>query len=135
MKIIVRFALPALLALGAQLPATALAQSHPHPAPMDPAAVAPPLAYESAFTGYKPGHEPATVSWKESNARVAQPLPGAGEHDGHAGHDMGGMKHGAGPKASNEHDGHDMGSMDHGGHKPAAPGNKKDPHQGHKHKE
>ncbi|HEY0488678.1 MAG TPA: hypothetical protein VGD30_04120 [Telluria sp.] len=152
----IRLALPALLALGAQFPGTAFAQSNP--APMNPAAAAAPLKYESAFAGYKPAQEPAAVAWKESNARVAQPLPGAGEHDGHgghaghdmggmkhgadkkavdehAGHDMGGMKHGAEKKAADEHAGHDMGGMDHGGHKQAAPPSKKDPHQGHQHKE
>ena len=169
----IRLALPALLALGTQLPATALAQANP--APMNPTAAALPLKYESAFAAYKPGQEPAAVAWKESNARVAQPLPGAGGHDEHAGHDMGSMKrgaekkaadehaghdmgsmkhgaetkatdehaghdmgsmkHGAEKKATDEHAGHDMGSMDHGVHKQAAPTSKKDPHQGHQHKE
>jgi hypothetical protein len=135
MNTIFRFALPAVLAVGAQFPATALAQSAAHPAPMNSAAAAPPLAYESAFTGYQPGQEPAAVSWKESNARVTQPLPGADEHAGHAGHNMGGMKHGAEAKPADPHAGHDMGSMDHGGHKKAAPAGKKDPHHGHQHKE
>lgn len=175
MKTTIRFALPALLALGVQLPGTALAQSKPHPAPMNPAAAAPPLTYESAFTGYRPGQEQPAVAWKESNARVALPLSGAGEHDEHAGHAMGGIKHGAGEKAADPHAGHnmggmkpgaektandphaghdmggmkhgakkaandphaghDMGGMDHSGRKPATPTSKKDPHQGHQHKE
>lgn len=123
----IRFALPAMLAFAAQFPGVALAQASAHPAPMNPAAAAAPLVYESAFAGYKPGSEPALVPWKESNARVAQPLPG--EHDNHAGHDMGAMKPVSG------HKGHEMGSMDHSGHKQAVPASKKDPHQGHQHKE
>lgn len=114
MTSIIRFALPAMLALGAQFPHAALAQPGAQAAPMDPSAPAAPLTYDSAFAGYRPAADVAVVDWKESNARVAQPLPGADEH---AGHDMGAMKHGAAPDVK------------------APPPAKKDPHHGHEHKE
>lgn len=88
MKKLIRFALPALLAFGAQLPVAALAQDKPQPAAMNAAAAAAPLAYESAFSGYRADQDIQAVGWKESNERVTQP------HDAHAGHDMGAMKRG-----------------------------------------
>lgn len=113
MKTLIRFALPALLAIGAQFPGAALAQDKPPPAPMTATAPAAPITYESAFSDYRTDKDAQPVTWKEANARVAQP------HDEHAGHDMGAMKHGHHAKPA------------------AAPEAKnKDPHQGHhQHKE
>ena len=83
---------------------------------MKPDAPTAPIAYESAFAGYRSDKDTPAVAWKESNQRVAQP------HDEHAGHDMGAMKHGH--------------------HVQPAPApvpvpetKNKDPHQGHQHKE
>lgn len=115
MKKLIRFALPAMLAFGAQLPAAALAQEKSQLAPADAAAPAAPLAYESAFAGYRSDKDIPAVGWKESNERVAQP------HDEHAGHDMGAMKHGHHGKAATP--------------APAPKAKPDDPHHGHQHKE
>lgn len=105
----IRLSLAALLAFGAQLPVAALAQDKAPPAPTDAAVPGAPVAYESAFAGYRSDKDNKAVDWKESNARVAQP------HDEHAGHDMSAMKHVQPP--------------------PAPESKKKDPHHGHQHKE
>lgn len=94
MKKLIRFALPAMLAFGAQSHVAAFAQDKPQPAPTDAAAPAAPVAYDSAFAGYRSDKDIPAVSWKESNERVAQP------HDEHAGHDMGAMQHGHHGKAA-----------------------------------
>ncbi|MBZ2209746.1 hypothetical protein [Massilia soli] len=107
-----RFALLALMAGAA--PVSAGAQDSPELAPMKATAAAAPLAYESAFAGYRGDKELVPVAWKDSNARVAQP------HDEHAGHDMGAMKHGHHAKPAPA---------------PAPEPKNKDPHQGHQHKE
>lgn len=119
MKKLIRFALPAMLAFGAQWHAAAFAQDKAQPAPTDAAAPAAPVVYDSAFAGYRSDKDTPAVGWKESNARVAQP------HDEHAGHDMGAMTHGQHGKAA-----------------PAAtpaPADKADkadkPHHSHQHKE
>lgn len=116
MKKLIRFALPAMLAFGAQWHAAAFAQDKAQPVPTDAAAPAAPIAYDSAFAGYRSDKDIPAVGWKESNQRVAQP------HDEHAGHDMGAMTHGQHGKAA-----------------PAptpAPADKADkPHHSHQHKE
>lgn len=115
MTILIRFTVLPLLAFGAAFPATGLAQSKPDLAPLSASAAAAPLDYASVFADFRSDKELPPVSWKDSNAKVAQPHK---EHDEHAGHDMSAMAHG-----------------DHA--KPAAKPetNKKDPHQGHQHKE
>lgn len=126
MKKLIRFALPAMLAFGAHYPVAALAQDKPQLAPMNAAAPAAPLAYESAFADYRIDKDTPAVGWKESNERVAQP------HDEHAGHDMGAMKHGhhgqAAPAAA-------PAPAPTPAPAPAPAPKNKDPHQGHQHKE
>ncbi|MCC6070837.1 hypothetical protein ACFSQU_14975 [Massilia sp. GCM10020059] len=123
MNKLIRFALPAMLALGAQLPAAALAQDKALLAPADAAAPAAPLAYDSAFAGYRSDKDNPAVGWKESNERVTQP------HDEHAGHDMGAMKHG--------HHGHAAtpAPAPAPAASPAPAPKANDPHHGHQHKE
>lgn len=92
---------PALLA--AALANTATAQSKAPPSPLDAGAPAAPLAYDSAFTGYRAYQEPQPASWKETNAIIGQspghgahgapaapaapaPQPKADPHQGHHGH-------------------------------------------------
>lgn len=112
MKKRMHFALPVILVVAAQFPVAALAQDKPQLAPMNATAPAAPIAYESAFTGYRADKDTPAVGWKESNERVAQP------RDEHAGHDMSAMKHG-----------------NHAQPAPAPEAKNKDPHQGHQHKE
>lgn len=80
-------------------------------APLEAAAPTRPLAYESAFAGYKSDTDPKVADWKATNAAIAG-APGHGGHGGHAGHA-----------------GHDMSKKD---DKPAA-APAKDPHAEHKH--
>lgn len=141
MKKLIRFALPAMLAFGAQWHVAAFAQDKAQPAPTDAAAPAAPVAYDSAFAGYRSDKDTPAVGWKESNERVAQP------HDEHAGHDMGSMAHGQ----HGQHGQHGKAAMAHGQHgqhgKPAPaaapapadqaaePAKADKPHHSHQHKE
>lgn len=115
MTILIRFTVLPLLAFGAAFPAAASAQGKPDLAPLSASAAAAPPAYVSVFADFRSDKDLPPVSWKDSNAKVAQP------HDEHAGHDMSAMAHG-------EHAVHA---------RPAAQPetNKQDPHQGHQHKE
>ena len=120
MNKLIRFAMPALLAFGAHLPVAALAQDKPQLAPLDASAPAAPIAYESAFAGFRSDKDIQPVAWKDSNDRVTQ------AHDEHAGHDMGAMKHG--------HQGHAAPAAK-PAPAPAPEAKKNDPHHGHHHKE
>lgn len=57
--------------------------------PADPAATAPPVAYRSAFEGYRPFKEEPIVDWRKLNAEVGAVgghvgiMGGAGGHAGH----------------------------------------------------
>lgn len=89
----------ALLAAGATATAAPPAQPR-QPDPLAAAAPAPPLAYASAFDGYRADQELKLADWKASNAAVA----GKG---GHAGHAMPAMKQpdakAADPHAEHKH--------------------------------
>ncbi len=84
--------------------ATAAAQSRDPLRPDDPAAAAPAINHESAFTGYQPFREELRKSWRQANREVAD-NPGMGSMQGMAGHSMPGMDAKSGAA------GHDMGSM------------------------
>ncbi len=51
--------------------AGALAESPSRPDPADPGAKVPPLAYESAFAGYRAGREAEVAPWKKVNEEVS----------------------------------------------------------------
>ena len=69
----------------------AVAQQHPpRPNPADPAAVVPPVRYESAFTGYTSYLEQDLAAWREVNDEVARigghiKMFGGAGHAGHGG--------------------------------------------------
>lgn len=77
----------ALAALAALAPHAAAQQQAAKPHPADPAAPAPVVKYESAFTGYRSFREEPLAPWRAVNDEVAR----AGGHIGivggaHAGH-------------------------------------------------
>lgn len=86
-----RLMLPLLLAGAAGAVHAAPPAQQRQPDPLDAAAPARSLAYDSAFAGYKSDAEPKVTDWKATNAAVAN-SPGHGGHSGHAGHDMSKMK-------------------------------------------
>jgi len=110
-----RLILPVLLA-GAAASLAAAPAPEGQPAPLDPAAAASPLVYDSAFAGYKAYQEPKVANWKETNAAIAT-VPGHGGHGAHAGHDMSEMQPAGQPEPKTG---------------PAEPA-KSDPHAGHQH--
>ena len=63
--------------------------------PTDPAGSAPPVAYRSAFEGYRPFREEPILDWKKLNAEVGA----AGGHIGIMGGAGGHAGHGAAPAA------------------------------------
>lgn len=75
-------------ALSAPLPALAQTAATV-PAPTDPAAVVPPVKYESAFKGYRPFGDEKLAPWREVNDEVARVgghvgiVGGAGGHAAH----------------------------------------------------
>ncbi len=64
-----------LTALG---PLAAAGQKFTRPDPADPAAVVPPVRYESAFAGYSPYSDAPLAPWRDVNEEVAR----AGGHVG-----------------------------------------------------
>ena len=68
-----------LCALGMIVASAAFGQGAPAADPEDPAAPAPPLAYRSAFDGYKPFADEDVAGWREANDEVRA----AGGHAGH----------------------------------------------------
>lgn len=75
-------------ALSAPLPALAQTAAGV-PEPTDPAAVVPPVKYESAFTGYRPFREKKLAPWRDVNDEVGRVgghvgiVGGAGRHAAH----------------------------------------------------
>ena len=73
--------------------------------PTDPAASAPPVAYRSAFEGYRPFKEEPIADWRKVNEEVRAAgghigiMGGAG---GHAGHGAGAAKPAAGKPVSTQ---------------------------------
>jgi hypothetical protein len=82
-----RLIVPLLLAGAAGAPQAAPPAQQRQLAPLEAAAPTRPLAYDSAFAGYKSDTDPKVADWKATNAAIAG-APGHGAHAGHAGHDM-----------------------------------------------
>jgi hypothetical protein len=82
----------ALAALAVLAPHASAQQHPPRPNAADPAAVVPPVRYESAFTGYASYREQDPGSWRELNEEVGR-IGGHVRMFGGAGH--GGAKPGS----------------------------------------
>lgn len=89
-----RLMFPLLLAGAAGASQAAPPAPQRQPDPLDAAAPARALTYDSAFAGYKSDADTKIKDWKATNAAVANAPghAGHGGHAGHAGHDMSKMK-------------------------------------------